>query len=144
MNRQITLAARPEGFPKDTDFKLVEAPLPKAGAGEFLVQALYLSVDPYMRGRMNDVKSYAAPVGIGDVMVGESVGQVIQSNNDRFPEGTYVSGMFGWQEYAVSDGQMVRRLDPAAAPISTALHVLGMPGMTAYFRIVRCLPGTGR
>jgi NADPH-dependent curcumin reductase CurA len=133
MNRQITLAARPKGFPKDTDFKLVEAPLPEAGAGEFLVQALYLSVDPYMRGRMNDAKSYAEPVGIGDVMVGESVGRVIQSKNDRFPEGTYVAGMFGWQEYAVSDGKMVRRLNPAAAPISTALHVLGMPGMTAYF-----------
>lgn len=144
MNRQITLAARPQGFPKDTDFQLVETALPEAGAGEFLVRALYLSVDPYMRGRMNDAKSYAEPVGIGDVMVGESVGRVIQSNNDRFPEGTYVAGMFGWQEYAVSDGQMVRRLNPATAPISTALHVLGMPGMTAYFGLFDvCQPREG-
>ncbi len=133
MNRQITLAARPQGFPQDTDFELVTAPVPKAGDGEFLVQVNYLSVDPYMRGRMNDAESYAAPIGIGDVMVGECVGRVIESHHDHFPEGTFVAGMFGWQEYAVTDGQMVRRLDPAVAPISTALHVLGMPGMTAYF-----------
>ena len=133
MNRQITLAARPQGFPKYDDFQLVAQPIPEPGDNEFLVQAIYLSVDPYMRGRMNDVPSYAEPVGLGDVMVGESVGRVTRSNHSRFPEGTMVAGMFGWQEYAVSDGQAVRKLDPQCAPVSTALHVLGMPGMTAYF-----------
>jgi NADPH-dependent curcumin reductase CurA len=136
INRQITLAARPHGFPQDSDFKLIEQPVPTPGEGELLVQVQYLSVDPYMRGRMNDTASYANPVGIGDVMVGECVGKVIQSRNSRFSEGSFVSGMFGWQEYAVSNGVGVRRLDPNLAPLSTALHVLGMPGLTAYFGLV--------
>ena len=136
MNHQITLAARPKGFPRDDDFRLITVPIPEVGDGEFLVQVIYLSVDPYMRGRMNDVESYAPPVGIGEVMVGECVGCVAKSRHERFPEGSYVAGMFGWQEYAISDGKMVRRLDPTAAPISTALHVLGMPGMTAYFGVL--------
>jgi len=135
-NRQITLAARPEGFPKDSDFKLVETQLQAPGDGELLVQAHYLSVDPYMRGRMNDGPSYAEPVGIGDVMVGETVGRVMLSNNEKFPEGTFVSGMFGWQEYAISDGKGIRRVDPNLAPITTALHLLGMPGWTAYFGLL--------
>ena len=133
INRQIILAARPKGFPKADDFDLQEHPLPAPGDDQFLIQAIYLSVDPYMRGRMNDARSYAEPVAIGDVMVGESVGRVIRSNHARFPEETVVSGMFGWQEYGLSDGQGVRKINPATAPISTALHVLGMPGMTAYF-----------
>ncbi len=132
-NRQITLAARPEGFPKDSDFKLVETTLQAPGEGEFLVQVHYLSVDPYMRGRMNDGPSYADPVGIGDVMVGEGVGKVLLSNNERYPEGSFVAGMFGWQEYSISDGKSIRHIDPALAPITTALHLLGMPGWTAYF-----------
>ena len=136
-NRQITLAARPEGFPKDSDFKLVESPIPEPGEGEFLVQNEYLSVDPYMRGRMNDAKSYAEPVKIGEVMGGGCAGKVIKSNHPKFAEGSYVSGMFGWQEYAVSDGSDgVRPLDPSAAPISTSLHMLGMPGLTAYFGLL--------
>jgi NADPH-dependent curcumin reductase CurA len=133
LNRRIVLASRPEGWPTEANFRLEEMPLPQPGPGEFLVRCEYLSVDPYMRGRMNDRASYADPVRIGDVMTGEAVGNVAASKNDAYPVGTFVSGMFGWQEFAVSSGQGCRRVDPQVAPISTALHVLGMPGMTAYF-----------
>ncbi len=136
MNKQIILAQRPEGFPKESDFKLVESPILPPAAGEILVRTLYLSVDPYMRGRMNDVKSYAPPVKLGEVMVGGAVGQVMQSNLDQFQKGDFVEGFFGWQEYAVSDGKGVRKIDPQLAPISTALSVLGMPGLTAYFGLL--------
>jgi len=135
-NKQIVLTARPVGFPKDSDFKLIESPIPNAGDGQILVQSIFVSVDPYMRGRMNDVKSYAAPVAIGGVMGGGAVGKVIQSNNTSFKEGDIVEGMFGWQEYAVSNGQGVRKIDPSLAPISTALGILGMPGLTAYFGLL--------
>lgn len=136
MNRQILLAARPAGFPKDSDFKLVESPAPAPGDGQILVRSIYLSVDPYMRGRMNDVKSYAPPVQIGGVMGGGAVAKVVESNNPGFKEGDVVEGMFGWQDYAVSDGQGVRKIDPTLAPISTALGILGMPGLTAYFGLL--------
>src|SRR6202166_5169433 len=132
-NRQITLAARPAGLPKETDFRLVDAPMPAPGTDPFLVRSIFLSLDPYMRGRMNDRPSYAPPIKLGEVMVGGAVGKVIQSKHARFPEGTVVEGRFGWQEYAVSDGKEVRVIDPGIAPISTALGVLGMPGFTAYF-----------
>jgi len=135
-NKQILLAARPVGFPKDSDFKLVESPVPVPGEGQMLVRSIYISVDPYMRGRMNDVKSYAAPVPIGGLMGGGAVARVIQSNISAFNEGDIVEGMFGWQEYAVSDGRGVRKIDPSVAPISTALGVLGMPGLTAYFGLL--------
>ncbi len=135
-NKQIVLAARPVGFPKDSDFKLIESPIPNAGDGQILVQSIFVSVDPYMRGRMNDVKSYAPPVAIGGVMGGGAVGKVIQSNNPAFNEGDIVEGMFAWQEYAVSNGQGVRKIDPSLAPISTALGILGMPGLTAYFGLL--------
>ena len=133
MNRRIVLAARPHGEPKSCDFRLEESPIPEPDDGEFVVRAEFLSVDPYMRGRMNDRASYADPVGIGDVMVGESVGRVIRSRNDRYAEGCCVSGMFGWQEYGLGNGEGIRRIDPDVAPVSTALHCLGMPGLTAYF-----------
>lgn len=136
MNKQITLAARPVGFPKESDFKLVESPLPSPESGQILVRALYLSVDPYMRGRMNAAKSYAPPVELGRVMVGGVVGQVVESRHPQFAAGEIVEGMFGWQQYALSDGQGVRKVDPQLAPISTALGVLGMPGMTAYFGLL--------
>lgn len=136
MNRQILLAARPVGFPKESDFNLVESAVPTPADSQILVRSIYLSVDPYMRGRMNDVKSYAAPVPIGGVMGGGAVAKVIQSNNPAFNEGDIVEGMFGWQDYAVSDGQGVRKIDPEIAPISTALGVLGMPGLTAYFGLL--------
>ena len=144
MNRQILLAARPVGFPKESDFNLVESPVPTPQEGQILVRSIYLSVDPYMRGRMNDVKSYAAPVPIGGVMGGGVVGRVVQSKNPAFKEGEIVEGRFGWQDYAVSDGENVRTIDPTVAPISTALGVLGMPGLTAYFGLLEiCNPQAG-
>src|SRR6478736_9414198 len=100
-NKQVTLAARPSGMPKESDFKLVETPVPQSGPGEMLVRMLYVSVDPYMRSRMNDAKSYAPPVQIGEVMGGGATGKVIASNNQQFQVGDFVEGMFGWQEYAV-------------------------------------------
>jgi NADPH:quinone reductase len=144
VNRLVTLAARPAGLPKASDFRLVEAPLPKPGPGEFVVHGLYLSVDPYMRGRMRDGPSYAAPVQLGEVMVGGVVGRVVESNHPDFPVGVVVEGMFGWQEFALSNGAGVRVVDPHAAPISTALGVLGMPGLTAYFGLLDvCQPKPG-
>jgi NADPH:quinone reductase len=144
INRQILLAARPVGFPKDSDFKLVESPIPKPGPGQILVHSIYVSVDPYMRGRMNDVKSYAPPVQIGGLMGGGAVGRVLESNNESLNKGDIVEGMFGWQEYAVSDGKGVRKIDPTLAPISTALGILGMPGLTAYFGLLEiCNPQQG-
>ncbi|MBM3788755.1 MAG: NADP-dependent oxidoreductase [Acidobacteria bacterium] len=136
MNRQITLAARPVGYPKETDFNLVETPVPTPGPKEVLLRTIYLSLDPYMRGRMNDASSYAPPVAIGEVMVGGTVGKVSQSDHPGFVKGDIVLGMGGWQEYAVSDGRALRKLDPQEAPISTALGVLGMPGLSAYFGLL--------
>src|SRR5882724_4055931 len=101
-----------------------------------IVKSLYISVDPYMRGRMNDAKSYAAPVEIGAVMVGGVAGEVVQSNHSRFAVGDVVQGEFGWQTYTISNGKGVRKVDPKIAPISTALGVLGMPGLTAYFGLL--------
>jgi NADPH-dependent curcumin reductase CurA len=132
-NHRIVLASRPAGAPKTTDFRLEETAAPEPGQGQLLVKAEFLSVDPYMRGRMNDTASYADPVQLDDVMVGESVGRIVQSRHDKYQEGQYVSGQFGWQEFAISNGDGLRRIDPDVAPVSTALHVLGMPGLTAYF-----------
>ena len=144
MNRQITLAARPVGFPKDSDFKLIETPIPTPNDGEMLVKIHYLSVDPYMRGRMNDAKSYAQPVAIGEVLVGGAVGKIIESNHPNFQAGEFVSGNFGWQSYAISDGAGVSKIDASLAPISTSVGVLGMPGMTAYFGLLAiCNPQPG-
>jgi NADPH-dependent curcumin reductase CurA len=134
--RQITLAARPSGFPKESDFQLVESAVPTPGPGEFLIRTIYLSVDPYMRGRMNDRPSYAPPVGLGQAMVGNIVGQIAQSNHPRFPAGAYVEARLGWQEFAVSDGRGVRIVDPKIAPLSAFIGVLGMPGLTAYFGLL--------
>ena len=131
-NRRILLNARPEGFPAETDFRMDEGPAPEPAAGEMLVRTIYLSLDPYMRGRMNAGPSYAAPVELGDVMTGGTVGQVVASRHDGFAEGDFVLAGAGWQEYGLSDGRGVRKLDPGAAPLSTALGVLGMPGLTAY------------
>ena len=144
VNRRIVLAARPDGFPVESDFELVESEVAEIEESEFLVQAIYLSVDPYMRGRISEAKSYADPVEIGATMVGESVGRVVQSRHPKFPEGTVVAGMFGWQEFAVSDGQGIRKIRADVAPISTALHILGMPGLTAYFGLFDvCRPEAG-
>ena len=131
-NRSITLAARPEGAPEATDFKLVETPVPRPGSGQLLSRTIYLSLDPYMRGRMNQSIGYAPTVDIGGVMVGGTVGQVVESNLDGYQPGDFILCSNGWQEYALSDGTGVRKLDPADAPISTAVGILGMPGHTAY------------
>lgn len=144
VNRQVTLASRPEGVPRESDFRLVESPVPSPSSGEVLVRSLYLSVDPYMRGRINGRPSYAKPVEIGEVMVGGVVGQVVDSNDPRLGPGDYVEGMLGWQEFAVAPAKALRRIDPATAPITTALYVLGMPGLTAYFGLLEvCRPQPG-
>ncbi len=144
-NRRIVLASRPVGEPKPTDFRLESAPVPEPGPGQVLLRTLWLSLDPYMRGRMSDAKSYAKPVGIGEVMTGGTVGEVVRSNDPKFAPGDLALGMGGWQEYAVLDGKELRKVDPAAAPLSTALGVLGMPGMTAYTGLLNIgQPKSGR
>jgi NADPH-dependent curcumin reductase CurA len=135
-NRQVRLAARPSGAPADGDFELVEAPMPTPVEGEMLVRAIYLSLDPYMRGRMSDAPSYAPPVAIGEVMVGAAVGEVMASEAAGFAAGDIVEGRLGWQTHALARPRDVRKVDPALAPISTALGVLGMPGLTAYFGLL--------
>jgi NADPH-dependent curcumin reductase CurA len=103
-NKQVLLAARPAGFPDESDFRLVESPVPSPDEGEVVLRIIYLSVDPYMRGRMRDVKSYAEPVEIGEVMVGGAVAEVVESRTPGFSVGDIVEGMLGWQQYAVSRG----------------------------------------
>ncbi|MBM3527625.1 MAG: NADP-dependent oxidoreductase [Alphaproteobacteria bacterium] len=129
---RIVLAARPVGEPKDSDFRIETMPEPAPGPGQMLLRTLWLSLDPYMRGRMSDAPSYAKPVEIGQTMEGRTVSEVVQSNLDGYKPGDVVFGANGWQTHALSDGKGVRKLDPSLAPLSTALGVLGMPGMTAY------------
>ncbi len=144
MNRQILLAARPDGLPKETDFQITESAIPRPSDGQCLIRNLYLSVDPYMRGRIRDRESYAPPVGLGQVMVGGAVGEVLESRGTPFSVGDIVVGNPGWQEYATADGKELRKVDPQAAPISTSLGVLGMPGITAYFGLLDiCDPKPG-
>ena len=131
-NRQIRLRRRPVGAPTPADFSIVDAPMPVAREGDVLRRTIYLSLDPYMRGRMNDSRSYAPAVALGDRMVGGTVSEVIESRNPAFAQGDFVAGMDGWQQYASSSGDGLRKLDPRFAPISTAVGVLGMPGMTAF------------
>jgi NADPH-dependent curcumin reductase CurA len=131
-NKQILLASRPEGEPKPSNFKLNEAEVRGPGEGEVLLKTLWLSLDPYMRGRMSAAKSYAKPVEPGEVMVGGTVSEVTASNNKQFKPGDIVLSYAGWQEYALSNGAGLVKLDPSKAPVQTALGVLGMPGMTAY------------
>jgi NADPH:quinone reductase len=135
-NRQILLAAHPAGPPRESDFRMVESPVPQPGDGEVLVRSLYLSVDPYMRGRMSGITTYAAGLQIGELMLGGAVGRVMESRDPRYRAGDVVEGMLGWQDYAVLPAQGLRRIDASAAPISTALYVLGMPGLTAYFGLL--------
>jgi NADPH-dependent curcumin reductase CurA len=144
VNRQFLLAARPAGMPKESDFRLVEAPIPALADNQILLRTKFLSVDPYMRGRMTGIRTYADPVDIGQLMVGGTVGEVVDSKNPQFKLGDAVVGYWGWQEYAISEGRGLQKLDPSAAPISTALGVLGMPGMTAYFGFLDiCQPKSG-
>src|SRR4051794_7351672 len=136
MNQQIRLKSRPAGAPTAANFDLVDAPLPEAKDGDVLRRTIYLSLDPYMRGRMSDARSYATPLQIGDVMGGHTVSEVIESRNPAFAKGDFVTGYDGWQTYHVSAGKELRKLDPRAVPISTAIGVLGMPGMTAFVGLV--------
>jgi NADPH-dependent curcumin reductase CurA len=131
-NMQVVLASRPTGWVKESDFRIVETPIPAPGDGQVLIRNLYLSLDPYMRGRMNDARSYAPKVELGEVMTGETVGEVIQSKHPTFKVGDKVAGRVGWQQYALSDGTGLRKVDPDLAPLSTYLGVVGMPGVTAW------------
>jgi NADPH-dependent curcumin reductase CurA len=135
-NMQVTLASRPAGWVKESDLKIVETEIPTPGAGQVLVRNLYLSLDPYMRGRMNEGASYAENVKIGQVMVGATVGEVLESKNPAFKAGDAVLGRYGWQQYGVSGGAELRKVDPKLAPLSAYLGVLGMPGLTAWFGLV--------
>jgi NADPH-dependent curcumin reductase CurA len=136
LSREIRLAARPRGAPTPADFELAEVEVPDPGDGELVIRNTYLSVDPYMRGRMNDVKSYVPPFALGEPMTGGALGQVIASRNERFPEGSWVVHDLGWREVALSEGRGARIVDPDGAPLSTTLGVLGMPGLTAYVGVV--------
>jgi len=136
VNHQVRLAARPVGLPIATDWKFTQEPVPEPADREFLVKVLCISLDPAMRGWMNEGKSYIAPVGLGDVMRAGAAGRVIASRNPNFAVGEHVVGGFGVQEFAVSDGSGVTRVDPAAAPLPVFLGTLGMPGMTAYFGLL--------
>jgi NADPH-dependent curcumin reductase CurA len=131
-NRQVLLASRPHGEPRPDNFKLVESDVPQPGPGRMLLRTIYLSLDPYMRGRMSAGPSYARPVEVGEVMEGRSVCEVVGSNLPQYREGDVVFAPAGWQEYSLSDGSGARKIDPALGPISYALGVLGMPGLTAY------------
>src|SRR5437879_8374355 len=130
--RQIVLAARPKGKPDLTDFRLEETAIATPASGQRLLEVQYLSLDPYMRGRMDDRKSYATPLQVGDVMSGQTVARVLTSNHAAYANGDIVLASTGWRTHALSDGNGLRKLDPAVAPVTTGLGVLGMPGFTAY------------
>jgi hypothetical protein len=131
-NHRVVLASRPEGEPTPENFRSETAPAEEPGPGQVLVRVLWLSLDPYMRGRMSAARSYVKPVGIGEVMAGGGVGEVLASNAPGLAPGDHVMGYFGWQTHAVADAAGLRKLDPAEAPVQTALGILGMPGMTAW------------
>ena len=130
--KRIVLASRPVGEPKPSDFRIEDVAIPTPGDGQVLLRTIWLSLDPYMRGRMSDGPSYATPVPIGGVMEAGTVNEVIASNNPAFAKGDIVLARAGWQTHALSDGKGLNKIDPKLAPISTAIGVLGMPGMTAY------------
>jgi NADPH-dependent curcumin reductase CurA len=131
-NRQVLLKRRPTGTPTIEDFEVADGPMPDPDEGQVLVRGIYLSLDPYMRGRISAARSYAKPVDIGSVIEGRVAGQVVRSRDPSFREGDYVFGGYGWQLYSAVPGKGLLKLDPAEAPLSTSLGVLGMPGLTAY------------
>jgi NADPH:quinone reductase len=135
-NRVVTLAARPTGFPSESDFELVEAPVPEPLPGQVLVRVLWTSVDPYQRGRMSEARSYSKPVELGEVMTAQSLGEVVESGDSRFAEGDLVVGQLGWQEYAVARGGALRKVPPELDPPTLALHVVGATGFTAFFGLL--------
>ena len=143
-NVQVQLASRPTGWVEESNFRIVETPAAKPGPGQVLVKNLWLSLDPYMRGRMSDAKSYATPVQIGEVMVGGTVGEVVESSNPKFKLGDHVVGPLGWQLYAVSSGDGLMKVDPKLVPLSCYVGVAGMPGATAWTGLLEhCQPKAG-
>jgi NADPH:quinone reductase len=143
-NRRVTLASRPSGFPKDSDFAVDQVEVAEPGAGEVLVRALWVSVDPYQRGRMSEVRSYARSLELGDVITSQTLGEVVESHDGRYSPGDLVVGQLGWQEYAVARGGSLRRVPEVLDPPTLALHVVGATGLTAYFGLLdvgRPLPG---
>ncbi|WAS52975.1 NADP-dependent oxidoreductase [Burkholderia ambifaria] len=139
VNRQILLVSRPQGAASADNFRLVETPLAPLAAGELRVRNHFLSLDPYMRGRMNDAKSYAAPQPLNEVMIGATAGEVIDSRHPDFAVGEHVVGQFGWQEYGTSDGGGLRKVDTSRVPLSAWLGVTGMPGVTAWVGLNRII-----
>jgi len=143
-NKRVVLASRPTGWVTEANFRLETAPVAKPKDGEILVRNLWLSLDPYMRGRMNDTKSYAAKQEIGEVMVGGTVGEVVESKNPKFAVGDQVVGMLGWQQFGVTAGAGLNKIDASRAPMSAFLGVLGMPGVTAWVGLLDiCQPKAG-
>ena len=132
-SREIRLVARPQGVPDEDLFELVETDVPDPADGQILIRNAYLSVDPYMRGRMNDRRSYVAPFALGEAMTGGAVGRVAASRSAEWTEGSWVLHSLGWREWALSDGGGLQLVDPQLAPVATALGVLGMPGFTAWY-----------
>jgi NADPH-dependent curcumin reductase CurA len=136
INRQIILVRRPEAVPDEGCFKLVTSAVPQPVNGQILLRTRFLSVDPYMRGRMNDRKSYVPPFELNEVINGGVVAEVIESKSDSFIKGNFVVGNLGWQDYSIANQKEVRKINPEIAPVSTSLGVLGMPGLTAYFGLM--------
>ncbi len=144
LNRAWTMASRPTGEPVAKNFELVESPIPEPKHGDVLIRTLYLSLDPYMRGRMRPGPSYATPLKPGDVMTGEVVARIEKSESERYAVGDIVRANIGWQEWDVVSAHNVKAVDPSLGPISTAVGVLGMPGLTAYFGLLKiCHPRPG-
>jgi NADPH:quinone reductase len=136
INRQILFVKRPIGMPDESCFKLVTSEIPQPVNGQVLLRTRFLSVDPYMRGRMNDRRSYVAPFQLNEVLNGGIVGEVIESKLNNFVKGDFIVGNLGWQDYSIANEQEIRKINPEIAPVSTALGVLGMPGLTAYFGLL--------
>ncbi|KRB78310.1 NADP-dependent oxidoreductase [Noviherbaspirillum sp. Root189] len=137
--KRLVLASRPKGEVSPDNFRLEEVPVPTLKDGEVLIRNHYLSLDPYMRMRMEDVKSYAAPQAIGETMVGGTVGEIVESKNPKFAVGDKVQGMMGWSEMGVSDGNLLRKLDTTHVPLSAYLGSVGMPGMTAWYGLTQIM-----
>jgi NADPH-dependent curcumin reductase CurA len=135
-NRRVTLVERPVGFPKESDFAIDEVAVGEPGPGEVLVRTLWVSVDPYQRGRMSEARSYARPLERGDVITSQSLGEVVESHDGRFAPGSLVVGQLGWQEYAVARAGSLRRVPEALDPPTLALHIVGQTGLTAYFGLL--------
>jgi len=137
INKQVIMKTRPTGMPVLENFEIIESDIPEIRHGEVLIKILWLSLDPYMRGRMSTAKSYAASLNEGDVIIGGAVGKIIESNSPEYKEGDIVEGFtLGWQEYAIATPSTIRKVDTQLAPIQTAVGVLGMPGMTAFFGLL--------